>query len=116
MRHVPKFTVMELASIYVDSLDLAADNTFTIDFSSKDNFQNVFFSKYTKFCITNLDCYLDLSDKVNTSTGNSKMFLKVKHDELIKKLSELSRELTSKGADFQNDIKDITLKSNLDNT
>lgn len=106
------FAAMELASIYIKSTDFKDDQTFTLDFSSEDNFQNIFFSKYSDYYIATLDCYLDLPDIVN----KKEHFSNLTHDKYINELSVLSRELIGKGADFQNDIQEITLKSSLDST
>ena len=100
---------MELASIYVESTDFKDDRTFTLDFSSEDNFQNVYFNKYSDYYIATMDCQLDLSD-IWTKTDH---FSNLTLDKLVDKLSDLSRELLTKRADYQNDIKIISLKSTL---
>ena len=77
------FAAMELASIYVKSTDFKDDQTFTLDFSSEDNFQNIFFSKYSDYYIATLDCYLDLPDIVN----KREHFSNLTHDKYINELS-----------------------------
>ena len=66
------------------------------------------------YYITNLDCLLDLSaeDKaVNGSSSSSTSTVKKSdRDKYIKELSDISRELLTKGADYQNDIKEVFLR------
>ena len=111
---------MELASIYVESVNISQENVFSINFLTEDNIQNVYFNQYTDYYITNLDCLLDLSpeDKAvngNTSSNTTSTVTKSDRDKYIKELSDISRELLTKGADYQNDIKEVYLRMILKN-
>ena len=82
--------------IYQNEIDLDSDDKFTIEFI--DNNINTFIDlkKDYQYHVCSLNCNIKKKNKTLTTFEDS--------EEDIKKLSELSSELLSKGTAFQNDI------------
>ena len=86
--------------IYQNEVDLDSEDKFTIEFI--DNNINTFIDlkKDYQYHICSLNCNIKKGNKTLTTFGDS--------EEDIKKISEISNELLSKGAGFHNDIDYVT--------
>ena len=98
---------MEFNSIYVKETTLNEENKFTLNFSSENEVKDVIFHPDLNYFITTLDANIKLDENkaaLKSAVKNSDVW-----DDILK-LSKLSNELATKGADYQNDIKTILLK------
>ena len=100
---------MDFASLYVKEAKLNEDNKFTLDFADEDEIKKVVFSPDKDYYITTLNANIKLEEDKKALIQNLK--LSDAWDNILK-LSNLSNELNTKGADFQNDIKSVLFKIN----
>ena len=98
---------MEFNSLYVNETTLNEENKFTLNFSSENEVKDVIFHPDLNYFITTLDTNIKL-DENKAALQNAIKSCDVSDD--ILKLSKLSNELATKGADYQNDIKTVLLK------
>ena len=88
---------MDLASIYLYKTKFDENNSFTLEFLTKESDFNVFFSKNTTYYVTNLDINLILdkeSNEIETQTYHN-----------VKELSEISNKLAKDKYIFDNETK-----------
>ena len=87
---------MKPVFIYFKEIPFNDNNKFVLDFSDQEIIQKVYFDKNIDYYIANLDCNLILKEGIK------------KDKKKIGELSQKSRLLLKKGADYQNDIEWIT--------
>ena len=86
--------------IYQNEASLNGNNKFSIDFIDGETVNFINFSTENQYYICSLDCNITKANKTKvTFAGTQK---------LVNDLSAKSRELLSKGPDFQNDISYLT--------
>ena len=98
-----KFSNIELASIYFDSIPISSNNTFLLDFTNKNITQSIFFSKKSQYFITNLDCQLNFSDQPG-------FYSQTDFEKVQKEYSDLVRKYNIARKDYQEVIDPINLK------
>ena len=87
--------------IYQNEATLNKNNKFSIDFIDKEFVNFISFSTENRHYICSLDCNI-------TKANKKKLELSSTQKKLVDDLSKKSKELLSKGADFQNDIGYLT--------
>ena len=87
---------MKPVFIYFKEIPFNDNNKFVLDFSDQEIIQKVYFDKNIDYYIASLDCNLILKEGIK------------KDKKKIGELSQKSRLLLKKGADYQNDIEWIT--------
>ena len=86
--------------IYQNEIDLDSNDKFTIEFIENNINNFIDLKKDYQYHICSLNCNIKKGNKTVTTFGES--------EEDIKKISEISNELLSKGAAFNNDIDYVT--------
>ena len=87
---------MKPVFIYFKEIPFNDNNKFVLDFSDQEIIQKVYFDKSIDYYIASLDCNLILKEGIK------------KDKKKIEELSQKSRLLLKKGADYQNDIEWMT--------
>ena len=87
---------MKPVFIYFKEIPFNDNNKFVLDFSDQEIIQKVYFDKNIDYYIASLDCNLILKEGIK------------KDKKKIGELSQKSRLLLKKGADYQNDIEWMT--------
>ena len=85
---------MNTVFIYFNEATLKENNKFTLDFSDNDQVHKINFSPKFEYYICSLHCNVSESNQIYNESKKK----------LLDELSQKSRELLSKGADYQNDI------------
>ena len=86
--------------IYQNEAKFDFNNTFTIEFSNNNVDLFVNLSRKKQYYIASLNCNIKKKNKTKTTFETT--------EEKVKKLSDISRELLSKGATLKNDIDYVT--------
>ena len=76
---------MEPIFIYYNDLKFKDNKVFTIEFSNADQLQGVMFNKSKDYYLTSITCFIQLTELI--------------HFEKIKKISDLSNDISNNGID-----------------